>query len=211
MAALCWQAANASGIVLQGVMIQSLIVMRNDNYAAPAWQGWLLVVAVAAVCVFCNIYLEKILPQINNAAMYVHVGGFIATIAVLWALAPHVSAKEALLTFENEGGWSSTGLALMVGQLTVVFALGGMRLPFHSLTRRSLTRSRFRRSCSHERRVTQRWHNSSSSHVLDDHDQRHYRLHRHHFLHLRHSKRRRRCERPVWLFDDLCLHTCWRH
>lgn len=125
LAALCWQAGNASGIFLQGFMMQALIALRNPSYEEPAWQGWLLTVATAAVCVFFNVWAESILPQMQNVAMVFHVGGFIATIAVLWAMAPHVSATEALLTFENEGGWASTGLSLMVGQLTVVFALGG--------------------------------------------------------------------------------------
>jgi choline transport protein len=62
---------------------------------------------------------------LQYVAMVVHVGSLIATIAVLWAMAPHVDARVALLIFENDGGWVSTGLAIMVGQLTVVFALDG--------------------------------------------------------------------------------------
>jgi amino acid transporter len=64
-------------------------------------------------------------------AMFLHVAGFLATVVVLWAIGPTVSAEEALLNFSNLGGWSSTGLALMVGQLTVVFALGGSDAAAH--------------------------------------------------------------------------------
>ena len=133
LASLCWQSGNASGMFIQGLLIQSLIGIRNPDYAAPAWQGWLLVVASTGVCCFVNIFAEKILPQLQYAAMVFHVGGFIATVAVLWALAPHVDARTALLTFDNQGGWSTTGLALMVGQLSTVFALGG-ELPYGFVT-----------------------------------------------------------------------------
>jgi len=110
---------------IQGLLIQALIGMRNPDYAAPAWQGWLLVVASTVASCFINIFAESILPRMQYVAMTVHVAGFIATIVVLWAMAPHVDVQAALLTFDNEGGWSTTGLALMVGQLSAVFALGG--------------------------------------------------------------------------------------
>jgi len=61
----------------------------------------------------------------QNMFMPVYVVVFIATVAVMWALCPHVDASTALLEFTNEGGWSSTGLALMVGQISAIFALGG--------------------------------------------------------------------------------------
>lgn len=63
----------------------------------------------------------------QNAFMPVYVASFIATIAVMWALCPHVDAHTALMDFKDEGGWSSMGLALMVGQISAIFALGGER------------------------------------------------------------------------------------
>lgn len=148
LAALSWQAGNASGLFIQGLLIQALIAMRNPNYTAPAWQGWLLVVASTVASCLINIFAEGILPRMQYAAMTVNVAGFIATIAVLWALAPHDDARAALLTFENEGGWATTGLALMVGQLSAVFALGGMPGQSHLVYTKLIAR-RFRCSRPH--------------------------------------------------------------
>ncbi len=125
LSALSWQAGNASGLFLCAKLIQALIAIGNPAYAAPAWQGWLLVVAVTLICVFFNIFAEPLLPHMQNLLLPVYVGAFIATVAVMCALCPHVDAYTALIEITNEGGWSSSGLALMVGQISAIFALGG--------------------------------------------------------------------------------------
>ncbi|KAK4981589.1 hypothetical protein LTR66_009861 [Elasticomyces elasticus] len=63
--------------------------------------------------------------------MALHVIGFCAIMVVLWVLAPHVPASTALLEFTNAGGWSSTGLALMVGQITAVTGLASSDAAAH--------------------------------------------------------------------------------
>jgi choline transport protein len=51
LSALSWQAGNASGLFLCANLIQSLIGLKDPSYGFAAWQGWLLVVAVTAICV----------------------------------------------------------------------------------------------------------------------------------------------------------------
>ncbi|KAK1086240.1 hypothetical protein LTR33_001663 [Friedmanniomyces endolithicus] len=131
LSALSWQAGNASGLFLCAKLIQALIAIGNPAYAAPAWQGWLLVVAVTLICVFFNIFAEPLLPHMQNLFLPVYVGAFIATVAVMCALCPHVDAYTALVEVTNEGGWSSSGLALMVGQISAIFALGGSDAAAH--------------------------------------------------------------------------------
>jgi len=122
---LCWQAGNASGAFLVGTLIQGLLVIKDPNYAAPAWQGFLLVIPGVIFCLAVNIWATQYLPTMQNITMFIHIFGFVAIVVVLWVLGPHVDANTALLTFTNEGGWQTTGLALMVGQISSVFALGG--------------------------------------------------------------------------------------
>ncbi|KAK3069571.1 hypothetical protein LTR53_011981 [Teratosphaeriaceae sp. CCFEE 6253] len=131
LAALSWQAGNASGLFLCANIIQSLMAIKNPSYAEPAWQGWLLVIAVTLICVVFNIWAEPILPHMQNLFMPIYVAAFIATIAVMWALCPHVDAHTALVEVTNSGGWSSNGLALMVGQISAIFALGGSDAAAH--------------------------------------------------------------------------------
>jgi len=122
---LCWQSGNASGAFLVGTLIQGLLVIKNPDYAAPGWQGFLLVIPVVICCLALNIWATHYLPTMQNVFMFIHVFGFVAIVVCLWVLGPHVDAHTALLEFTNEGGWQTTGLALMVGQITCVSALGG--------------------------------------------------------------------------------------
>ncbi|KAK4997767.1 hypothetical protein LTR28_013877, partial [Elasticomyces elasticus] len=126
MSTLCWQAGNASGGFMAGILIQALIALENSDYSWANWQGTLLVFPVMIICAACNIYFAHALPIMQNVIMALHVIGFCAIIVVLWVLAPHVPASTALLEFTNAGGWSSTGLALMVGQITAVTGLASL-------------------------------------------------------------------------------------
>ncbi|KXL51510.1 hypothetical protein M433DRAFT_60067 [Acidomyces richmondensis BFW] len=130
-AALCWQAGNCSGLYLCGYIVQALIAIKNQNYGEPTWQGWLLTVALTAFCVVWNIWGEPLLPHMQNLFMPVYVAVCIATIVVMWVLCPHVDAHTALIEVTNTGGWNTMGLALMVGQISSIFALGGSDAAAH--------------------------------------------------------------------------------
>lgn len=123
LSTLCWQANNASGTFLVAQMIQSLVSMYDEDYAAPSYHITLLVVAVQAVCIVCNLWGAHYLPMLQNATMIVHVCGFVAVVVAMWVFSPHVGAKTALLGFYNGGGWSTTGLSLMMGQISAVYCV----------------------------------------------------------------------------------------
>ena len=106
-------------------MIQSLMGLRNPNYSFPGYQGTLLVIPMTLICVLCNLFAGSQLPRIQNFFMFLHVASFVAVLVVLCVLAPHVDASTALLTFTNSGGWKTTGLSVMIGQISAVVALIG--------------------------------------------------------------------------------------
>ncbi|GAB7356353.1 hypothetical protein MBLNU459_g7142t1 [Dothideomycetes sp. NU459] len=124
LSALCWQAGNAAGGFLCGILVQSLIIIKDPSYTAPGWQGTLLVFPVMGACLLFNIWWSNWLPGMQNAVMIIHIFGFLAMVVILWVLSPHVPASDVFLNFENAGGWSTVGLALMIGQVTPVGALG---------------------------------------------------------------------------------------
>jgi choline transport protein len=63
--------------------------------------------------------------------LILHVVGFFAIIIPLWVMAPRASADVALLTFTNNGGWSSVGLSSMIGLLAPVAVLIGYDCSVH--------------------------------------------------------------------------------
>ncbi|KAI5362443.1 Putative amino acid/polyamine transporter I [Septoria linicola] len=124
LSTMSYQAGNASGFFLAGTIIQSLAMVNYPEYSAPNWQSTMCVLAVVAVSGVFNIFFSRFFPVLNNISMVVHLAGFVAVVVVLWVLAPHPPAAEVLLHFQNSGGWPTTGLSLMVGQISAIAALG---------------------------------------------------------------------------------------
>lgn len=81
-----------------------------------------MVIAVTLLVWVLNIWGSKFMPVFQNIMLVIHVFGFLAIIIVFWVLSPRATAEVTFTHFTNGGGWSSTGLALMVGQLSAIYA-----------------------------------------------------------------------------------------
>lgn len=125
MSALSWQAGNASGSYLTGSIIQALITINNPDYSPTNWQTTLLIFANVVVLFAANVFGAKKLPLGQNVLLVLHILGFLVVIIVLWVLAPHNSAHTVFTQFTNEGGWSSIGVSLMIGQITAIYSSVG--------------------------------------------------------------------------------------
>ena len=97
------------------------MTVNDPSYTPENWQGTLFVFAMVLVLFVFNIWGAKALPLVQNALLGVHIIGWIVIITTLWALAPRQSASTVFTQFTNEGGWSTIGLSLMVGQISAIF------------------------------------------------------------------------------------------
>ena len=123
MAALSWQAGQASGPFLVGTLIQGMISVNNPDYAPTNWQGTLLVWAVVVLIYILNVWGNDAMPLINNVLLVIHFFGFLAIAVTLWTLSPRNTPDIVFTQFANEGGFLSITLALMVGQLSAIYGL----------------------------------------------------------------------------------------
>jgi choline transport protein len=121
LSTLSWQAGTASGSFLTGTIIQALITVNNPNYVPTNWQGTLLVFAMVLVLFIANVWGAKDLPLAQNILLVVHVFGFFAVIIVIWVMSPRNTATVVFTQFANDGGWSTMGLSLMVGQISAIY------------------------------------------------------------------------------------------
>ncbi|EOA83172.1 hypothetical protein ACJQWK_00061 [Exserohilum turcicum] len=122
MSTLSWQAGTASGPYLVGTLIQSSAIVMYPEYSPTNWQGTLMVIAVTILVWALNIWGSRIMPVFQNIMLIVHVFGFMAIIIVFWVLSPRATAEATFTNFTNGGSWSTTGLALMVGQVSAIYA-----------------------------------------------------------------------------------------
>jgi choline transport protein len=106
------------GIFLTGSLVQTIILINNENYAFPAYQGSLLALAVLVVCYVANVYGAKTLPYWQTAVFLLHILAYFAYIVPIWVSAPAATHYQVFGEFKNDGGWSSITLAILVGQLT---------------------------------------------------------------------------------------------
>lgn len=121
MSTLSWQAGTASGSFLLGTIIQGLITTNDPSYEGTAWQGTLLTFAMTAILFVVNVWGSNELPLFQTVLFVVHVVGMIVVVVVFAVCSPHVSGKAVFTQFTNEGGWSSMGLALMIGQISAIY------------------------------------------------------------------------------------------
>ncbi|KAL5375139.1 hypothetical protein DPSP01_011452 [Paraphaeosphaeria sporulosa] len=131
MSVLSWQAGNAADCFITGTLIQALLQFNDKNYDPKRWHGTLFTWAMVLVLYVVNIWGHDFWPRIQNLLMIIHILAFFAVITVLWTLAPHNSAERVFTEFSNGGGWNSTGLSLMVGQISAIYSILGSDATAH--------------------------------------------------------------------------------
>jgi choline transport protein len=128
---LGWQTGIASIAFLAGGQIQGLIILNNPDYAPERWHGTLLIIAVASFSIIFNTLLARKLPLVEGIVLVLHIFGFFAVFITMWVLGPRTPASEVFSGFQDNAGWGSIGLSVLVGQLAPIFALLGSDAATH--------------------------------------------------------------------------------
>lgn len=115
-------------------------MLNNPGYVFERWHGTLLVIAITAFSILFNTFLAKRLPMVEGLILIVHILGFFGVLIPLWILAPRTPADVVFTNFTNFGGWSSTGLSVVVGMLTSIYGLLGADSAVHMGKSASLRR-----------------------------------------------------------------------
>ncbi|KAG9203869.1 hypothetical protein G6514_002030 [Epicoccum nigrum] len=128
---LGWQTGVASLAFLSGGQIQGLIILNNPNYIPERWHGTLLIIAVATFSIIFNTLLARKLPLVEGIVLVFHIFGFFAVLVTMWILAPRTPANEVFAAFQDNAGWGSIGLSVLLGQLAPIFTLLGSDAATH--------------------------------------------------------------------------------
>ncbi|KAJ5518554.1 Amino acid/polyamine transporter I [Penicillium expansum] len=131
LSAMGWQCAIVSIAYLAGTIIQGLIVLNQPDYDFQRWHGTMLVIAISTFSILFNTFLAKNLPFVEGLILIIHIVGVFAIIIPLWVLAPRNNAKAVFTTFNNGGGWDSSGTATLVGLSTTITSMLGYDCSVH--------------------------------------------------------------------------------
>ena len=108
-----------------------MIILNNPDYAPERWHGTLLIIAVASFSIIFNTLLARKLPLVEGIVLVLHIFGFFAVFITMWVLGPRTPASEVFSGFQDNAGWGSVGLSVLVGQLAPIFALLGSDAATH--------------------------------------------------------------------------------
>ncbi|KAI0470025.1 GABA permease-like protein [Xylariaceae sp. FL0804] len=125
MSTFSWQCGTCPGMFPLGTQVQGLIALTHDSYDPAPWQGYLLVILMVSIGLLLNTWGAKQLPLVEGIILVFHIIGFIAVLAVLWAISPRNTARKVFFGFQDAGGWSSLGLSMLVSQVTAIYGLIG--------------------------------------------------------------------------------------
>jgi Amino acid permease len=130
LCAITWQAGVAGAAYEGGTLVQALFVLNNQNYVYERWQGSLLTLAFLLIGVIFNTFLAKKLPTVEGLFVFCHILGAVIFIPC-WVLAPTREGGSPLVNFYNPSGWSSNGLATLVGATAPITTLIGFDCSIH--------------------------------------------------------------------------------
>ncbi|EGD91062.1 hypothetical protein H112_01652 [Trichophyton rubrum D6] len=126
-----WQCAIVTIAFLAGTIIQGLLVLNLPEYVPQRWHGTMLVIAISAFSIIFNTFLAKKLPLVEALLLLLHIIDIIAIIVPLVVLAPRSSAEVVFTKFNNGGGWSTAGVAVMVGLPPAIASMIGYDCAVH--------------------------------------------------------------------------------
>ena len=131
IATLGWVANTATGAFFAATMLQGVLVQNDPTYPYARWQGTLLMWAVMVVVFLVNAIGSKLLSLVEGFVLVLHLSAFLAVLVPMVYYSPHGSATDVFVTFGNNAGWSSNGLAWFVGLISANLPLIGYDGPAH--------------------------------------------------------------------------------
>lgn len=131
MSTLGWLASVSSSVFVMTTLIQAIIGVTQPDYAFASWQYTLIMLAFLLVTIVINAWWAKALPRLETLSLFGHLAGLLITMIPLLVMAPKNSAHAVFTEVVNSGGWSNTGTACLISQVTVIYCnLGGLLDPF---------------------------------------------------------------------------------
>lgn len=98
--------------------------LNYPSYTIQRWHSVLIAYLSALLAATFNIYLSSYLPLINRVNLYWNLAGFvIITITILACNDHKQSAQFVFVDFENETGFESNGMAVMVGLIQCFWSM----------------------------------------------------------------------------------------
>jgi hypothetical protein len=129
---ITWQTSVAASAFIAATMIQGLFVLNIPTYVHKQWHGSLLDLAFIVINTITNTIFARKLPLVEICCVFCHILGVFIFVPVLALAGSQLRTGSGPLTeFYNPGGWSSNGVATLVGMVGPLTALIGFDCSVH--------------------------------------------------------------------------------
>lgn len=105
-------------------------MLNIETYEFQRWHGSLLTIVVLGISLLINTWFAKRLPIVQGLLVILHIAGILIFIPQ-WIMTPRRKGGSPLIEFYDGSGWSSDGLATLVGSIPIVAGLIGFDCSFH--------------------------------------------------------------------------------
>ena len=130
LCAITWQAGIAGAAYEGGTLIQALFVLNISSYNYERWHGSLLTLGFLFIGVVFNTFLAKRLPMLEGIFVMLHIFGIVIFIPML-IMGSRREGGSPLVDFYNPSGWSTNGLATIIGATAPISTLIGFDCSIH--------------------------------------------------------------------------------
>jgi choline transport protein len=121
MSTLGWLASVSSSVFVMTTLIEAIIDITKSNFGFANWQYTPIMLGFLLIAIAFNIWGAKALPMMETVSLYGHLLGLLVVMLPLLIMAPKNSAQQAFTEVINNGGWSDTGTACLVAQVSVLY------------------------------------------------------------------------------------------
>jgi hypothetical protein len=121
MSTLGWLASVSSSVFVMTTLIEAIIDVTKSNFDFTNWQYTLIMLGFLLITIAFNTWGAKALPMMETVSLYGHLLGLLVVMLPLLIMAPKNSAQQVFTEVINNGGWSNTGTACLVAQVSVLY------------------------------------------------------------------------------------------
>lgn len=130
-----WTGNASATTIFVGQMLLAALQVSNSSYrpddATLRWQATLIALLTLLLIFIINTVLNPYLPALGRGLLVYQFCAIVAIFVPMGVMSAHVDAREVFATFYNQSGWSSNGVAFMIGLSSSNIALIGLDVPMH--------------------------------------------------------------------------------
>lgn len=134
--ALAWIFVSTVALQIVSALAVTMAQLQDPSYTYERWHVFLVFVGSIWIVTLIALFGNRTIPRLEQFGSFLIIAGFFITIVVAAVMPheqgrPYASSKTVWATFTNLTGYTSSGMAFVLGMLNGAFAVGVPDLTSH--------------------------------------------------------------------------------